>query len=149
MAICLKNRIFREDHSTVSEMKIIGFYADSFEASLVQGQLVNAGIQACLLNEYVNEVMPWGSDSDRAVRVGVADEDYAAAMAVLAPEGSEEAEAAVPKACPFCGSEQVSLGLRGPKRWRKILWTALAALTMSPPGKVRANYYCRECRREF
>lgn len=127
-------------------MKIVGLYADAFEASLVQGQLANAGIEACLLNEYVNGVMPWGSESDRAVRVGVADEDYAAAMAVLAPEAEAAAE---PKVCPFCGSEQVSLGLKGPKRWRKILWTALAVLTMSPPGKVRANYYCRECRREF
>lgn len=129
-------------------MKIVGVYPDSFEASLAKGRLEQAGIEACLTNEYVNDVMPWGTPQDRWVRLAVADECYEAAMALLAPS-PEEGLAAKGKVCPFCGSEHVSLGLKGPKRWKKVLWLALAVLIMAPPGKLQANYFCEECRREF
>lgn len=125
-------------------MKIVGMYPDSFEASLAKGRLEEAGIEACLLNEYINSVVPYAPPEERMVKLGVADEDYRAAMELLAPEGRQEA-----KVCPFCGSERVSLGLRGRRRWGKVLWLALAALTMAPPGKVQANYFCEECKREF
>lgn len=124
-------------------MKIVGMYPDSFEASLAKGRLEEAGIEACLTNEYVNDVMPWGTPYDRWVRLAVADEDYGAAMEVL---GVTEQKGTV---CPHCGSEHVSLGLKGRRRWAKVLWTALAALMMAPPGKVQANYFCEECKREF
>ncbi|MCC8061703.1 MAG: DUF2007 domain-containing protein [Rikenellaceae bacterium] len=129
-------------------MKIVGVYPDSFEASLAKGRLEDAGIEACLTNEYVNDVMPWGTPQDRWVRLAVADENYEAAMTLLAPS-SEEGLAAKGKVCPHCGSEHVSLGLKGRRRWAKVFWLALATLTMSPPGKVRPNYYCEDCRREF
>lgn len=129
-------------------MKIVGVYPDSFEASLAKGRLEQAGIEACLTNEYVNDVMPWGTPQDRWVRLAVADESYEAAMALLAPS-TVEGLTAKGTVCPFCGSERVSLGLRGRRRWAKVLWLALATITMAPPGKVRANYYCEDCRREF
>lgn len=128
-------------------MKIVGFYPDSFKASLAKGQLESAGIEACLTNEYINDVMPWGTAQDLCVRLVVADNDYRAAMEVLGkmPEGDEAAE----KVCPFCGSERVAFGLKGPKRIKKIFWLILGALMMNPPGKVRPNYYCEECKQEF
>lgn len=129
-------------------MKIVGVYPDSFEASLAKGRLEQAGIEACLTNEYVNDVMPWGTPQDRWVRLAVADEDYEAAVELLAPS-PEEGLAAKGRVCPFCGSEHVSLGLKGPKRWKKVLWLALAALIMAPPGRVEANFYCRSCRKDF
>lgn len=129
-------------------MKIVGAYPDSFEASLAKGRLEQAGIEACLVNEYVNDVIPWGTPQDRWVKLAVADENYEAATALL-PPSPEEDVTAKNKICPFCGSEHVSLGLRGRRKWAKMLWFALAALTMSPPGKVRANYFCENCRREF
>lgn len=130
-------------------MKIVGFYPDSFKASLAKGQLESAGIEACLTNEYINDVMPWGTTQDLWVRVVVADEDYRAAMEVLekTPEGDEAAEKG--EVCPFCGSERVAFGLKGPKRWKKILWFILGALMMNPPGKVHPNYYCQDCNQEF
>lgn len=129
-------------------MKIVGVYPDSFEASLAKGRLEEAGIEACLLNEYINSVVPYAPPEERMVKLGVADEDYEAAVELLAPS-PEEGLAAKGKVCPFCGSEHVSLGLRGRRRWAKVFWLALATITMAPPGKVRANYYCEDCRREF
>lgn len=129
-------------------MKIVGAYPDSFEASLVRGRLEQAGIEACLVNEYVNDVIPWGTPQDRWVKLAVADENYEAAIALLTPSAGE-GMTATGKVCPFCGSTRVSLGLRGRRKWAKVLWLALAALTMAPPGKVRADYFCEDCRREF
>lgn len=129
-------------------MKIVGIYPDSFEASLAKGRLEEAGIKACLTNEYVNDVMPWGTLQDLWVRLAVTDECYEAAMKLLAP--SPEGDSAIKrKVCPHCGSEHVSLVLRGRHKWAKVFWLALATITMSPSGKVRANYYCEDCRQEF
>lgn len=129
-------------------MKIVGLYRDSFEASLARGRLEAEGIRACLLNEYINSTMPWGTAQDWSVKLGVADEDYEAAMALLAP-APEEGLTERGKVCPFCGSERVKLGLRGRSGWKKFLWATLGAVMMSPLGRVEANFYCEGCKKEF
>ncbi len=129
-------------------MKIIGIYAGSFEASLVRGRLEQAGIRACLLNEYANDLIPYSSTiEEMQVRVAVADEDYESALEVIG-DSEATAVAAVEK-CPFCGSERVVFGLKGPSRWKKIGAAVLAALTLAPLGKVRCHYFCEDCRQEF
>lgn len=126
-------------------MKIVGVYTDHFEAAVVQGRLRDAGIEACLLNEYTAGYVPWGTAMDRAVRVAVGDEDYQRTMEVLTPD----AQRAEGKVCPLCGSANVVFGLRGRRRWGKILLGVLAAITMSPPGALSCNYFCKDCRQEF
>ncbi|MDE5944120.1 MAG: DUF2007 domain-containing protein [Rikenella sp.] len=132
-------------------MKIIGIYSDCFQASLIKGRLEQAGIEACLLNEHANNLIPYSSAiEEMQVRVAVADEDYEAAAAVV-NEIRNEAESSETdrRRCPFCGSERVVFGLKGPSRWKKISATILATLTMSPLGKVRCHYFCEDCRQEF
>lgn len=129
-------------------MKIVGIYSDTFKASLAKGRLEQAGIEACLLNEYANNLIPYSSAiEEMQVRVAVADEDYEAAQAVMGRMEEEAAERG--KSCPFCGSERVVFGLKGPSRWKKIGATILATLTLSPLGKVQCHYFCEDCRREF
>lgn len=133
-------------------MKIVGIYPDSFEASLAKGRLEEAGIEACLLNEYINSVVPYAPPDERDVKLAVADEDYGAAMEVLgrSPESGDMVEKG--KVCPFCGSEHVVFGLKRSSLWKKIgaaVIVALAALTMSPAGNLRCHYYCKDCKREF
>lgn len=137
------------EYQSVKAMKIVGIYPDPFEASLARGRLEEAGIEACLLNEYINSVVPYAPPREREVKLAVADEDYEAAMEVLgrSPEGGDMTEKGT--ACPFCGSEHVVFGLKGPSRWKKIGVTVLAALTMSPAGNLRCHYYCEACKREF
>lgn len=128
-------------------MKIIGVFPGGFEAALAKGRLETAGIEACLLNEHANNLIPYGAAiEEMQVRVAVADSDYDRAMEVMGEvERGNERE----KVCPFCGSERVVFGLKGPSRWKKIGATILATLTMSPIGKIRCHYFCEACRREF
>lgn len=126
-------------------MQIVGVYQDMFEASLAKGRLEEAGIEACVLNEYIGSVIPYAPPQERELKLGVADEDYETAIAVLGFRAEEEKG----KVCPFCGSEHVVYGLKGPSRWKKIGAAVLAALTMSPLGNVRCHYFCEDCKREF
>lgn len=126
-------------------MKIVGVYQDMFEASLAKGRLEEAGIEACVLNEYIGSVIPYAPPQERELKLGVADEDYETAIAVLGFHAEEEKG----KVCPFCGSEHVVYGLKGPSRWKKIGAAVLATLTMSPLGNVRCHYFCEDCKREF
>ena len=57
-------------------MKIVGVYQDMFEASLAKGRLEEAGIEACVLNEYIGSVIPYAPPQERELKLGVADEDY-------------------------------------------------------------------------
>ena len=124
-------------------MKIEGSYQQSFDASLAQSQLEAAGIESCLLNDTVNNVVSYLSSEVREIRLGVADEDYDRAMEVLNQPVEEKG-----KTCPFCGSHQIVFGTQGASKWRIIWTTILSTLTMSA-GNVRCHYYCKNCRQEF
>lgn len=127
-------------------MKIIGVYTNHFEAALAKGRLEDAGIEACLLNEYTASYVPWCTPQDKVVRLAVADEEYETAMEVLGPRPGERTQV---EACPLCGSENVVFGLRGRRGLGKVFAGILAAVTMSPLGAVGCSYYCRDCRQEF
>ncbi|WP_298064407.1 DUF2007 domain-containing protein [uncultured Rikenella sp.] len=130
-------------------MKIVGVYPDSFEASLARGRLEEAGIEVCLLNEYINSVIPYAPQEEREVKLAVADEDYEAAMKMLGRSSQSGGGLGKGKVCPFCGSERVTFGLKGPSRWKKIATAVVETLTMAPAGNLRCLYYCQDCKREF
>ena len=116
-------------------MKIVGVYPDSFEASLARGRLEEAGIEVCLLNEYINSVIPYAPQEEREVKLGRSSQS-----------GGGLGKG---KVCPFCGSERVTFGLKGPSRWKKIATAVVETLTMAPAGNLRCLYYCQDCKREF
>lgn len=64
-------------------MKTVGKYATSFEANLIKGFLENEGIQATVLNENINYVLP-ATNVATSIEVAVSDEDYDRAKKIIA-----------------------------------------------------------------
>lgn len=127
-------------------MKEVYVGCNQFEAQLIKGRLEDAGIEACLLNEYLDNILPYASGiTSLRLRVVVADEQYDSAIEVL---GVEREDSLLHK-CPCCGSEGIVYGLKGPTRFGKIFLAIISALSMSGVGKVRCNYYCDACKETF
>lgn len=124
-------------------MKVIYIGQDIFMAEIIRSKLRDAGIESSLMNEYTSNILPYSSAiTSLQIQVVVASEDYDKAIEITGIEQEKTV-------CPFCGSSNISFGLKGAQRAKKMFAIIFATLTISPIGNIRCNYYCRDCRQDF
>lgn len=116
------------------------------KAHLVQGALANEGIESVLHNENFSSLYRGLVGNIAGVDVFVMEEDYDRAVQTLKRNGCWPEDL---KACPYCGTTDISLKLRKGGRW-KAFWAAVcSALTMTPPGNNHWEYVCGKCGKTF
>lgn len=130
-------------------MKTVKHCSDSFQAHLAKGKLESEGIEAAIINENVNTVLPYMSAVPSfSVQVVVDDAEYEKAVAVL----GEESDAAV-LACPACGSTRLKTEFITNPFKRILLFVWGNAFGSGLPGGavrgVRSRFVCRACGKEF
>ena len=129
-------------------MKTVKYCSDSFEAYLTKGKLESEGIEAAIINEHVNTVLPYMSAVPSfSVQVVVDDPEYDRAIAVLEEHRQEEL------ACPECGSPRVKTVFTTGAFRRILLFLWGNAFGSGLPGgairNVRSRFVCRDCGKEF
>lgn len=126
-------------------MKIVYTDIDNFRVQLIRSKLLDAGIEAQVLNENVNNILPYSSViPSMNMQVVVSDDYYDHAMEII--------ESSTLKSnlnvCPLCGGSNVRYGLEGKRKYLKIIAIILASLTLSGAGK-KGNYHCSDCKQDF
>lgn len=132
-------------------MRILKYYNDALRANIDRETLEAEGIRSAVFNELAGVVIPLsGAIPSLRPHLVVADEDYAAAAAILGIRPVVQPE---PLKCPHCGSPRVKYGFGGGTPLRRFLakyiFFPFAALTGISPHRIHGNYRCSECRREF
>lgn len=118
---------------------------DAMQAHILQGALENEGITSVLHNENFSTLLPGFSNIMGAgVQIFVLESDYDRALAII-----EKNEPQAKKYCPFCGSDDICIGL-GKRKYTKAFFAFLSAFFLvTPMGNIRATCQCKQCKAEF
>ena len=129
-------------------MKTLRYFDNNFSAELARGLLGSEGIQAVVLNQNTASVLPFeGAITSMRPYLAVADEDYEAAMEILAGVVDESALADM---CPACGSHKLAWRVNAESKQARSgikLGAILASLFLQPIPFNRVPHvrYCRDC----
>ncbi len=116
------------------------------EAYLIKGRLNNNGVECFLTNENITNLMPMFNNMlGSGIQIFVNEKDLEIAKEIIIDKLNPE-ESVIK--CPFCGSENISLGI-GEKKGLKIISMFLAILSAIPLGNFKPKYYCKDCRKEI
>ncbi len=116
------------------------------EAYLIKGRLNNSGIECFLTNENFTNLMPMFNNMlGSGIQVFVNEKDLPIAKEIIIDKLKPDESALK---CPFCGSENITLGI-GEKKGFKIISILLAILSAIPLGNHKPKYYCKDCKKEI
>lgn len=118
---------------------------NTFEAHFIKNQLEENGIKCFLTNENFTNLMPhFNNIMGNGVHVFIFEKDLAQAKEVIKDKlyGEE-----VNPICPFCGSDDIRLGL-GEKKWLKGFNIFISLLMVIPLGNLKPKYFCKNCHKE-
>ena len=119
----------------------------SFQASLIQGRLLNEGaIESFLTNQNSTNLLPHLNNiMGSGVQVLVDENNLERARKIIADELTPDNQNII---CPYCGSEHVTLGL-GKHKKGKFLQILLSIFFVIPLGYLKPKYYCQDCKQEI
>lgn len=127
-------------------MKTVYTDVDDFRIQLIRSKLLDAGIEAQVLNENVNNILPYSSViPSMNMQVVVSDDTYDQAMQII----ESDLLATALTLCPCCGSSNIRYGFEGRRKYMRIIALILASLTLSGAGKLKCNYHCLDCKQDF
>jgi len=116
------------------------------KANLIQGRLLNEGIECFLTNQHFTNLMPHLNNMmGSGVQVIVDENDLERARKIIADELTPDNQNIK---CPYCGSEHVTLGLGNHKKG-KFIQILLSIFFFIPLGNLKPKYYCQDCKQEI
>ncbi len=119
---------------------------DPVEAHLIQGRLLNAGINCFLTNENMTTLAPHHNlFLNSGIQIMVMADDLAKARELIKDKLEPTQEAFI---CPNCGSKEILLGF-GKKKPLKIFYIFVAIMAAMPLGNLKPKYFCKNCRTEI
>jgi len=119
---------------------------DPAEAHLIQGRLMNAGIDCFLTNENMTTLAPHHNlYLNSGIQIMVMENDLAAARKLIKDKLEPVQE---PLTCPNCGSTEIALGF-GKRKTSKIFYIFIAIMAAMPFGNLKPKYFCRNCKTEI
>ncbi len=117
---------------------------DAMQAHILQGALENEGIVSVLHNENFSSLLPgYANIMGAGVQIFVMECDYEKALVII-----EKNEPQGKKYCPFCGSDDIYIGL-GKRKLTKAFFAFLSAVFAVTMGNIRVTCECRKCKAEF
>lgn len=126
----------RASSSTLGEMKTIAAFSTPAEAHVVLTRLQSAGIRAAIRDEFTVTFDWFMSNAIGGVKIEVPEDDFEAALQILALPPSDEGVLR----CPYCGSSDTAVRVLS-------AFGVICMLLKLPIPMTRVVVDCRSCKK--
>lgn len=115
---------------------------NAFEAELIQGNLLNEGIESIISNENYTTLYPnMNGAMGSGVQILIDEKDADRALQII--KATEQKVA-----CPKCGSENIKQEI-DKSFWGRMGVLLLGIISSAPVGNMQVKYHCENCGRVF
>ena len=114
------------------------------DANFIKNKLENENIECFMTNEISTTLLPgFVGIMNAGIQIMINEEVYKIACQLIDKPESEES-----MLCPHCNSTNISFRF-GKSKFNKYILLLLSMFAFTPIGKLKADYYCKDCKYKF